>query len=157
MFSFTKYKFSKQLVSCHENPIWETLVINPMGSSEHLKKKRKERKKKIPRLKTYLWVINSNLGQTKINQGQTKWLKQSKYKCIHEWNKHGKKKTHSALCNFIYFQGIYTQTCYLSHCMTKQTKLPLRPVTTQISLGIRPDWPESLLSAWRNLGALATH
>ena len=28
---------------------------------------------------------------------------------------------------------------------------------TQISLGIRPVWSESLLSAWRKLGSLATH
>ena len=31
------------------------------------------------------------------------------------------------------------------------------PAKTQISLGIRPVWPESLLSAWRKLGSLATH
>ena len=31
------------------------------------------------------------------------------------------------------------------------------PATTQISLGIRPVWSESSLSAWRNLGSLATH
>ena len=31
------------------------------------------------------------------------------------------------------------------------------PVQTQISLGIHPVWSESLLSAWRKLGSLATH
>ena len=31
------------------------------------------------------------------------------------------------------------------------------PVKTQISLGIRPVWSESSLSAWRKLGSLATH
>ena len=31
------------------------------------------------------------------------------------------------------------------------------PAKTQISLGIRPVWSESSLSAWRNLGSLATH
>ena len=30
------------------------------------------------------------------------------------------------------------------------------PAKTQISLGIRPVWSESLLSAWRKLGSLAT-
>ena len=30
-------------------------------------------------------------------------------------------------------------------------------MNTQISLGIRPVWSESSLSAWRNLGSLATH
>ena len=41
-----------------------------------------------------------------------------------------------------------------SRDMTKPTK---RPVKTQISLGIRPVWSESSLSAWRYLGSLATH
>ena len=35
--------------------------------------------------------------------------------------------------------------------------MTVRPVKTQISLGIRPVWSESLLYAWRNLGSLATH
>ena len=33
----------------------------------------------------------------------------------------------------------------------------MRPAKTQISLGIRPVWSESSLSAWRNLGSLVTH
>ena len=33
----------------------------------------------------------------------------------------------------------------------------VRPANTQISLGIRPVWSESSLSAWRKLGSLATH
>ena len=33
----------------------------------------------------------------------------------------------------------------------------VRPAKTQISLGFRPFWSESLLSAWRKLGSLATH
>ena len=41
--------------------------------------------------------------------------------------------------------------------MTKPTKWHVRPAKTQISLSIRPDWSESSLSAWRKLGALATH
>ena len=40
--------------------------------------------------------------------------------------------------------------------MTKPTK-SLRPAKTQISLGIRPVWSESSLSAWRNTGSSATH
>ena len=36
-------------------------------------------------------------------------------------------------------------------------KVSMRPVKTQISLGIRPVWSESSLSAWRKLGSLATH
>ena len=31
-------------------------------------------------------------------------------------------------------------SCKMSHLMTKQTKWPVRPVKTQISLGIRPVW-----------------
>ena len=35
--------------------------------------------------------------------------------------------------------------------------MSVRPAKTQISLGIRPVWSESSLSAWRKLGPLATH
>ena len=35
--------------------------------------------------------------------------------------------------------------------------MTLRPAKTQLSLGIRPVWSESSLSAWRKLGSLATH
>ena len=39
----------------------------------------------------------------------------------------------------------------------KTNKITVRPPKTQISLGIRPDWSESLLSARRKLGDLTTH
>ena len=39
----------------------------------------------------------------------------------------------------------------------KPTKWHMWPAKTQISLGICPVWSESLLSAWRNNGSLATH
>ena len=39
----------------------------------------------------------------------------------------------------------------------KTNKMSVRPAKTQISLGFRPVWSESSLSAWRNLGSLATH
>ena len=45
----------------------------------------------------------------------------------------------------------------MSHLMTKPTKWDVRPVKTQISLGIRPVWSESLLSAKRKLGPLVNH
>ena len=35
--------------------------------------------------------------------------------------------------------------------------MTVRPVKTQISLGIRPVWSEFSLSAWKNLGSLATY
>ena len=38
----------------------------------------------------------------------------------------------------------------------KTNKMSVRPAKTQISLGIRPVWSESSLSAWRKLGSLAT-
>ena len=39
----------------------------------------------------------------------------------------------------------------------KIDKMTVRPEKTQISLGIRPVWLESSLSAWRKLGPLAAH
>ena len=39
----------------------------------------------------------------------------------------------------------------------KTNKMSVRPEKTQISLGIRPVWSESSLSAWRKLRSLATH
>ena len=39
----------------------------------------------------------------------------------------------------------------------KTNKMSVRPAKTPISLGIRPVWSESLLSAWRKLGSLGTH
>ena len=44
--------------------------------------------------------------------------------------------------------------CYMSRLMTKPTKWHVRPAKTQISLGIRPVWSESSLSAWGKLGSL---
>ena len=39
----------------------------------------------------------------------------------------------------------------------KTNKVSVHSAKTQISLGIRPVWSESSLSAWRKLGSLATH
>ena len=39
----------------------------------------------------------------------------------------------------------------------KTNHMAMRLAKTQISLGIRPVWSESSLSAWRNVGTLATH
>ena len=43
------------------------------------------------------------------------------------------------------------------HQHEKTNKMSVRPAKTPISLGIRPVWSESSLSAWRNLGSLDTH
>ena len=45
---------------------------------------------------------------------------------------------------------------HMSRLMTKPTKL-LCAQRRQISMGICPVWSESLLSAWRKIGSLATH
>ena len=45
----------------------------------------------------------------------------------------------------------FTQVCF------PQLSGVVRPAKTQISLGIRPVWSESSLSAWSKLGSLATH
>ena len=57
-------------------------------------------------------------------------------------------------CTFL--QSFYFKFC-MSRLMPKPTKWHVRPAKTQISLGIRPVWSESLLSAWRKPGSLATH
>ena len=51
----------------------------------------------------------------------------------------------------------YMHRCHMSRIVTKPTKWHVRPAKTRISLGIRPVWSESSLSAWRQLGSLATH
>ena len=49
------------------------------------------------------------------------------------------------------------ELAYMNRDMTKPTKWVCAQLKTQISLGIRPVWSESSLSAWRKLGSLATH
>ena len=43
----------------------------------------------------------------------------------------------------------------MSRDMTKPNSVAVRTAKTQISLGIRPVWSESSLSAWRKFGTLA--
>ena len=52
---------------------------------------------------------------------------------------------------------LHKDTLHMSRLMTKPSKWHVRPAKTQISLGIRPVWSESSLSAWRKLGSSATH
>ena len=49
--------------------------------------------------------------------------------------------------------SLFLELMEMSRLMTKLTKWHVRPAKTQIS----PVWSESLLSAWRKLGSLATH
>ena len=57
--------------------------------------------------------------------------------------------------SFFLYRALHNH--YLSRLMTKPTKWHVCPAKTQISLGISPVWSESLLSARRKLGSLATH
>ena len=62
------------------------------------------------------------------------------------------------------FQCCVWLNVYLQNTVTsnephrdKTSKWHVRPAKTQISLGIRPVWSESSLSAWRKLGSLVIH
>ena len=55
-----------------------------------------------------------------------------------------------------YTNRIITLTVY-EPWHDKTNKMSVRPAKTQISLDIHSVWSESSLSAWRNLGSLATH
>ena len=44
----------------------------------------------------------------------------------------------------------------MNRITTKPTNWSIWPAKTQISLGIRPDWSESSLSAWRNIWSIAS-
>ena len=57
--------------------------------------------------------------------------------------------------DFLY--SLTTRKQNMSRRMTKPNQRPVRPVKTQISLGIRPVWSESSLSAWRNTRPLTTY
>ena len=57
----------------------------------------------------------------------------------------------------MYIDTFYMAGYHMSHLVTKPTKWHVSSAKTQISLGIRPGWSESSLSAWRKLGSLATH
>ena len=67
-------------------------------------------------------------------------------------------RTGLSLCRTLqFFCKVYCASTHLSHLMTKPTKWHVCPAKTQISLGMRPVWSETSLSAWRKLGSLATH
>ena len=65
------------------------------------------------------------------------------------------------ICTVVIKSGETILSCilikHMGRLMTKPTKWHVRPAKTQISLGIRPVWSESSLSARRTLGSLATH
>ena len=57
------------------------------------------------------------------------------------------------------FNAVSHLTCFdlIEPRHDKTNKVSVRPAKTQLSLGIRPVWSESSLSAWRKLGPLATN
>ena len=62
-----------------------------------------------------------------------------------------------AWCGSSKLHVVYSNKRQMSCLMTEPTKWHVRPAKTKISLGIRPVWSESSLSAWRKLGSLAIH
>ena len=71
--------------------------------------------------------------------------------CLYRWLK--VKHIKFSLCWSLYIR--FPSLNVPRHDKTNQVSV--RPAKTQISLGIRPVWSASSLSAWRNLGSLATH
>ena len=61
--------------------------------------------------------------------------------------------TESTLCNLTQWANFLTY----KPLHDKNQQMTVCPAKTQISLGIRPVWSESLLSAWRKLRSLTTH
>ena len=64
--------------------------------------------------------------------------------------------------SFIYWSRVIRHWYSIVRLVIGQTHgktniMTVRPAKTQISLGIRPVWAESSLSAWRKLGSLATY
>ena len=82
---------------------------------------------------------------------------------LENWSWYRHSWFHKAFREFLYLMRIFFVVQYfgrsvsMSRNMTKPAKWHVHPAKTQISLGIRPVWSESLLSAWRKLGFLATH
>ena len=57
----------------------------------------------------------------------------------------------------IHFSNLTVITAIIWATLWENQQNDVRPAKTQISLCIRLVWSESLLSAWRKLGSLATH
>ena len=85
--------------------------------------------------------INTNWGLQQMLNTRTMWLNVI---------------TNSRILFLVHTDAYFQQL--VKWVLTSQTnKVSVHPAKTQISLGIRPVWSESSLSAWRNLGSLATH
>ena len=76
-----------------------------------------------------------------------KWNVEETYTWLRKQNAVYEDYIVSGLCKPVVYEPRHDKTDKMSLCPSK----------SQISLGIRPVWSESSLSAWRNLGSLATH
>ena len=97
------------------------------------------------RLSVYqaVWSRNEGMGgKTCYDAGYPRWMVEGWRYSLHS------KKRILHECSVV---------LNLSRLTTKPTKWHVRPTKTRISLGIRPVWSESSLSAWRKLGCWATH
>ena len=72
----------------------------------------------------------------------------------HMWLLSSKEKSH--FMRKPVFGAVWPVRTEMSRLMTKPAKWHVCPAKTQISLGIRPVWSVSSLSAWRNHGSLAS-
>ena len=64
----------------------------------------------------------------------------------------------SHTCNYFILNTIWSWMWFIFEPPHDKTnEMTVRPAKTQISLGMRPVWSESSLSAWKKLGSLATH
>ena len=94
---------------------------------------------------TYLWMT-----------GITDMLK-TENPCHHEKMCCNDAKCYNILQNVITFCVKCRMIYKFEPPHDKTNKMTMRPAKTQISLGIRPVWSESSLSARRKLGSLAIH
>ena len=93
--------------------------------------------------------MTENLLKATLNQEHTGWDYQS-----------AKNLLRASAIPIDFWEGLITaDNRHLKYeCLkTKPAKWHVRPAKTQISLGIRPVWSKSVLSAWWKLGSLATH
>ena len=109
----------------------------------------------------YLYHLNCDQKYSMLAVQHVDWVRDSVSvgnpnlkKVHHKQFIHNNSKTEN---QSIVRQRIRAMERNWSRFITKPTKWHVRPAKTQISLGIRPVWSESSLSAWQRLWSLATH
>ena len=83
-------------------------------------------------------------------------LARNKLQCIAWFDFTEINTIHCRSSHWIYVTALKYGLKDMSRLMTNTTKWHVCPAKTQISLGIRPIWSESSLSAWRKLGSLGS-